>query len=125
MVAHLFHALMFAPMAVTLRSSLIGWLTVAASCGVLGFSVACGGLVTFIGFSSRDALARCLVVTCLANACFLVMMAVNRLPSWLHPFRAGVHTFAGPVYFLSLLIASSYYGPYRKYYFAMQLVMAA
>jgi len=124
-VVHLFHALMLAPLAVKVQSSLLGWLTVAAICGMLGFNVVCGGLVTAIGFHSEDALARCMVVTCVANVGYLVMMAADRLPSWLQPFRTGVHTFAGPVYFLGLLIASSYYGPYRKHYFAMQLVMAA
>lgn len=124
-VTYLFHVLILAPMAVTLRSTLLGWLTVAASCGMMGFSVICGGLVTFIGFESKDALARCLIVTCVANVVFLAMVAVDRLPAWLEPFQTGVHTFAGPVHFLSLLIASSAYGPYSQYYLAWQLVMAA
>lgn len=125
MVTFLFHALMLAPMAARLLSSLLGWFTVAACCGMLGFSVICGGLVTFIGFQSADVLARCLVVTGAANVLFFVLVAKDSVPAWLEPFQSGVHTFAGPVHFLALLIASSGYGPYPQHYVLMQLVMVA
>eukprot|EP00667_Euglena_gracilis_P012179 EG_transcript_12487 len=122
-LTHLLLACVLVPHAACLRSSLLGFLAVAALCGALGFSVACYGLCWALGFEDGPTMLRAGAACFLLNVTFMGLRAFNVPADILKPFASGVGVICGVVYFLSLLIFSSRFSRCSDEYWVRQLPM--
>jgi len=113
-VVNIYLALVWGPQAVIYQSELLGFFTVGAVYGALGFSVACYGLCWVIGFDSKNTLYRVVansVVLMIVFTLFRVGVLAIILQAdphyFLSPFATAVLTLGSVTYFLGLLIVSA------------------
>mmetsp|Transcript_27110 Transcript_27110/g.42731 ORF Transcript_27110/g.42731 Transcript_27110/m.42731 type:complete len:469 (-) Transcript_27110:105-1511(-) len=117
--------LCFGPFAVHFQSKLFGYFTICFGYYALGFSFACYGLCYFIGFSSENALERCVVASAILLVLFTGLQIFNTKQYLLLPFSSAVSVLGSIVLFLGLLILSSrWYSHHHHTYLARQLFMA-
>jgi len=113
---HSWLALCWTPFAIHFQSRFIGFMCVVAVYVVLGFNVVCFGLCYCIGFSKKEALQRCIVMSLLLLLLFGGLRIYGIDPLYLSPFSSAATIFGSVVLFLGLLIYSSrwYHGDYRS-----------
>ena len=106
-----------APVAILHASNLLGWLTVLAAYGFLGFSVACCGLCWYIGFEDENAIERVAVTSLSLLVGFTVLhwTVTKGDPLLLAPFESACTIMGSITLFLALLIASSLHYSYPHY----------
>lgn len=111
------------PLAILHDSSLIGFLTVLALYGCLGFFFAAFGFGFMIGFSSDSALQRCVAASVWLVLFFSSCRILGLDPKYVHPFATGAMCLGNVMYFLAMLILSSQWRCSRREYTMKQIAM--
>jgi hypothetical protein len=113
-----------APLAVLHDSRLIGFLTILAVYGALGFVCGAFGLGYYIGFNGKDALGRCIAASIILIVTFTIVRLCAVDLAFMRPFATGAMCLGNVMYFLGMLIASSRFNcTYGGKYAARQAVM--
>jgi len=100
---------LFVPFAHYFNSVMLGYFSVIAFYGILGFSVACYGLCYLIGFDSDEAMGRVACTSTILMIIFSALKIMGIKNSWIYPFSSAIMTFGAITLFLALLIMSSKY----------------
>eukprot|EP00746_Dinoflagellata_sp_MGD_P078416 gnl/MRDRNA2_/MRDRNA2_31362_c0_seq2.p1 gnl/MRDRNA2_/MRDRNA2_31362_c0~~gnl/MRDRNA2_/MRDRNA2_31362_c0_seq2.p1 ORF type:complete len:456 (+),score=41.66 gnl/MRDRNA2_/MRDRNA2_31362_c0_seq2:111-1478(+) len=114
-----------APLALIHDSRLIGFLTILAVYGALGFVCGAFGLGYYIGFAGEEAITRCITASVLLIVTFTTLRICAADLTFMRPFATGAMCLGNVMYFLGLLIWSSKSRSYREAppYVARQAIM--
>jgi len=99
--------LLFTPFAHYFDSIMLGYFSVIAFYGIIGFSVACYGLCYVIGFSNDDAMGRVVSTSTILLIVFAGLKITGIHKALVNPFSSAVMTMGTLTLFLALLIISS------------------
>jgi len=96
-----------APLAIIYDSKLIGFLTILAVYGALGFVCGAFGLGYYVGFHGESAMGRCTVASVMLIVTFTTVRLFAADLAFVRPFATGAMCLGNVMYFLGTLISSS------------------
>mmetsp|Transcript_15253 Transcript_15253/g.38297 ORF Transcript_15253/g.38297 Transcript_15253/m.38297 type:complete len:477 (+) Transcript_15253:52-1482(+) len=108
-MVHMLTALALGPIAVVFQSQMIGFFAVLAFYQAVGFTVFSTFFGWRIGFEGREWLIRCAVSSKIILMVYAVLLTTHNADQKLvYPFGTAVQILGSVVYFLALLITSSF-----------------
>lgn len=115
----------WAAIALIFQNSTVGFITVGAFMGMLGFSFMVIPMGYAIGFQDDDALKRGTTAGFITLAAFVAIRISGTYVPYIHVFEAGALWLGSFVGFIGLLIASSRWYVNRTAYVVMQVIAIA